>query len=319
MKIKLAAEFEMIENYFKPLAGQAALGLSDDAAVLNCDNKYELVMTTDAMVSGVHFFPDDSGYLVAKKLLRSNLSDLAAMGAQPLGYLMTLSLPENCFKKFWFESFVKGLKEDQEEFGFSLFGGDTTRNSVQQVFSLTMIGKVEKGKALRRNNAKPGDGLWVTGTLGDSALGLLVLQGKIKDEYKELVDRYHIPQPRINLFANDFASAGLDISDGFIQDLGHLSRQSQVGAYIEVDRIPFSRQALKLKHDYLETCLTGGDDYELLLSIPPMFEEKALISSERSGIPLTKIGWCTKEPEVVIFKDHFGNSLHFEKTGWSHI
>ncbi|CAI3928051.1 Thiamine monophosphate kinase (ThiL) (PDB:5CC8) [Commensalibacter communis] len=319
MENSLAPEFQFIRNYIKRLAGKGALDLTDDAALLSVDPAYELVLTADAMVENVHFFTSDPVDFIAQKLLRCNLSDLAGMGAEPVGYLLTVSLPKHCFNPKWFEQFTNGLAKDQKMFNISLLGGDTTYNPHNMVFSLTALGKVKKNKALRRNNAKVGDGIWVTGTIGDAALGLLALQNEINDVDDFLTQRYHLPQPRLGLQLTDIANAGMDISDGLIQDLGHLTRESQLGAIIFANQVPLSNQAKQLGSEYLETCLTGGDDYELMLTIPKEKEDQALIESQRTNIPLTKIGYCTDKRNSLICYDKDKNIMNFKQNGWSHI
>lgn len=317
--MSLAPEFQFIRQYFQHLSGSDALGLTDDAALLSLNNHEELVLTSDAMVENVHFFTNDPVDLIARKLLRCNLSDIAGMGATPYGYLMTLSLPKNCFNHQWFKLFSQGLAKDQLQFGIKLLGGDTTRNSQNMVFSITMLGKVAKGRALRRNGAKAGDGIWVTGTIGDSALGLLSLKQEIETN-SFFIDRYYLPQPRIGLNANDIISAAMDISDGLIQDLGHLIRESKVGAIIYSHKIPFSDEARKLGKKFLETCLTGGDDYELLFTVPRNKENEIKLKAQHAGIQCTKIGYCT-ENEIGTIKilDEDNQNIHLTKTGWSHI
>lgn len=315
----LAPEFQFIHQYFKPLAGSGALALSDDAALLALNPNEELVLTSDAMVENVHFFADDPVDLIARKLLRCNLSDIAGMGAKPLGYLLTLSLPKRCFTHHWFKLFTKGLAQDQQQFDITLLGGDTTSNPTNIVFSVTMLGKVHKGKALRRNGAKVGDGIWVTGTIGDAALGLLSLEKKIKtDPY--LINRYHLPQPRVGFNLNNIATAAMDISDGLLQDLGHLIRESKVGAIINSSDIPLSKEAKILSKHFLETCLTGGDDYELLFTLPVDKEDQLYFEAQQAGIKITKIGVCVDQPvgEVKLL-DQNNQILKFNKTGWSHI
>ncbi|MDI2111690.1 thiamine-phosphate kinase [Commensalibacter nepenthis] len=319
MENSLVPEFQFIRKYIKKLAGKGALDLTDDAALISVNPAYELVLTADAMVENVHFFTNDPVDLIARKLLRCNLSDLAGMGAEPVGYLLTVSLPKHCFNAEWFEQFTNGLEKDQKLFNISLLGGDTTYNPYNMVFSLTALGKVKKNKALRRNNAKPGDGIWVTGTIGDAALGLLSLQNKISDFDGFLTRRYHLPQPRLGLQLTDIANAGMDISDGLIQDLGHLARESQIGAVIFADQVPLSLQAKKIGISYLENCLTGGDDYELLLTIPSEKEHLAKIESQKANIPLTKIGYCTDQANSLICYDKNKNCMTFKQTGWSHI
>ena len=196
--MELPGEFVRIARYFKPLAGPGALELGDDAAVFAPPVGRELVVAADAMVAGVHFLADDPPDLVARKLLRTNLSDLAAMGAVPFGYLLTVSVPRGT-PDAWFAAFSAGLAQDQAEFGVALLGGDTTSTAGPVSLSLTIMGSVASGQALRRNGARAGDGIWVSGTIGDGALGLLAAQGAIVDGY--LADRYRVPQPRLALGA----------------------------------------------------------------------------------------------------------------------
>src|SRR5271154_1802974 len=216
-------EFERIRRFFAPLAGPGGLGLVDDAALLDCAPGKRLVVTADAIVAGVHFLPDDPPELVGRKLLRVNLSDLAAKGATPLGYLMTVSAPRDT-PDAWYAGFAAGLKQDQEMFGVTLLGGDTTSTPGPISLSLTILGHVVPGQAVRRAGATPGDGIWVTGTIGDGALGLAVARGRLADPSGHLLWRYRLPQPRVGLAIAGVASAGMDVSDGLVQDLGHLCR-----------------------------------------------------------------------------------------------
>ena len=195
---ELPAEFALIARHFRPLAGPGALDLADDAAVLALPPGRELVVAADAMVEGVHFLPDDPPGLVGKKLLRVNLSDLAAMGAAPLGYLMTVAVPRQT-PDTWFAAFAAGLAEDQARYGISLLGGDTTSTPGPTTLSLTILGTVAAGGAIRRAGARPGHSVWVTGTIGDAALGLAVLQGRLDDPTGFLAARYRLPEPRLGL------------------------------------------------------------------------------------------------------------------------
>ena len=255
------AEFGLIARHFRPLAGPGGLGLLDDAALLEPPPGRTLVLTTDAMVAGVHFRPEDAAGLVGRKLLRVNLSDLAAMGAAPLCYLMTVSAPRDT-PDGWFAGFAAGLAADQAAFGITLLGGDTTHTPGPMTLSLTCIGHVAPGGAVRRGGARAGDEVWVTGTIGDGALGLMALQGQIDDPGGVLADRYWLPRPRLGVLRPELVSAGLvraamDVSDGLVQDLGHLARAAGLGAEIEAEAVPRTvRDAA-----WLETCLTSGDDY----------------------------------------------------------
>lgn len=284
--MSLPPEFDLIARHFSPLAGEGALGLTDDAALLALPMGRELVICADAMVQGVHYLPDDPPDTIGRKLLRVNLSDLAAMGAVPLAYLMTLSLPAR--DDDWLAAFARGLAVDQAEYGIRLLGGDTTGTSGPAVLSLTAIGHVAPGMAVRRSGARPGDDLFVTGTIGDGALGLAVLQGRLSvPGGEELADRYRLPRPRLLPIAG-IASAAMDVSDGLVQDLGHICRASGCGAEIDAALVPLSAPARAAGPDWLTTCLTGGDDYELLLACPPQLAGE--LHAACAPVPLTQIG-----------------------------
>jgi len=316
--VSLPEEFRRIAEHFKPLAGQGALDLTDDAAVFTPPPGRELVIAADAMVAGVHFLPDDPPDLVARKLLRTNLSDLAAMGATPLGYLMTVSVPKST-PDAWFAGFAQGLAADQAEYTISLLGGDTTSTSGPVSLSLTILGTVLPGQALRRNGARPGDGIWVTGTIGDGALGLLAAQGHIPDPEGYLAGRYRLPQPRLALATrlHGIAHAAMDVSDGLVQDLGHLCRESGVAAEILAADIPLSPAARAANR--LDLCLTGGDDYELLLAVPPDRDAALAAAARAAGIAVARIGTFLPGPPDVTVHAHDGSVLPLVRGGWSHF
>ena len=293
-------EFELIARHFAPLAAGevGAFGLTDDAAVLQLAPGCAMVATADAMVAGVHFLQDDPPDLVARKLLRVNLSDLAAMGARPRAYLLTTALPE-AIDDAWLSAFAAGLAADQVEFGVTLAGGDTVSTPGPLALSLTAVGEAEGGAVLRRAGAEPGDTVYVTGTIGDAALGLDCLQGCLAglgpQQTAHLVGRYRLPQPRTGLGPRlvGLAHAALDVSDGLVADLGHLCRQSGLGAVIEAACVPLSEaagEALAADLDLLLRVLTGGDDYELVFAAPP--EAGAAIEAicVELGLRLTAIG-----------------------------
>ena len=315
---ELPAEFALIARHFRPLAGPGALGLADDAAILQPPVGRELVLTADAMVAGVHFLPMDPPALIGRKLLRVNLSDLAAKGATPLGYLMTVSAPRET-PDAWFAGFAAGLAEDQTEFAIVLLGGDTTATPGPITLSLTAIGHVAPGGAVLRAGARDGDGLWVTGTIGDGALGLAVAEGRLTDDSGYLLDRYRLPRPRIGLTAPAFASAAMDVSDGLVQDLSHLCRASGVGAEIEVGRLPLSEAARRAGREWLEACLTGGDDYELLMAVAPEREHVLFDASAGAGIAVTRIGRFSAGVAGVVVREGQGPPIRFPVTGWSHF
>jgi thiamine-monophosphate kinase len=314
----LPAEFALIARHFRPLAGPGALDLQDDAAVLAPPPGRDLVLTADAMVAGVHFLPDDPPDLVGRKLLRVNLSDLAAKGATPLGYLMTVSTPRTTPDE-WFAGFAAGLAHDQKEYGVTLLGGDTTSTPGPISLSLTIIGHVAPGQALHRAGARPGDGIWVTGTIGDGALGLAAARGKIQDPGGHLLSRYRLPQPRVGLAIAGIASAGMDVSDGLVQDLGHLCRAGDIAAEIDAGLVPLSDAARRAGPEWLVTCLTGGDDYELLLAVPPAREVAIEQAARAAGMAVTRIGSFRAGPARVMVRRTDGEPMTLATGGWSHF
>ena len=318
MPSDLPAEFALIARHFRPLAGPGALDLQDDAAVLAPPPGRELVLTADAMVAGVHFLPDDPPDLVGRKLLRVNLSDLAAKGAIPLGYLMTVSTPRDT-PDAWFAGFVAGLAQDQREYGVTLLGGDTTSTPGPISLSLTIIGHVAPVQAVHRAGARPGDGVWVTGTIGDGALGLAVARGRLQDPSGFLLSRYRLPQPRVGLAIAGIASAGMDVSDGLVQDLGHLCRAGSLTAEIDAARVPLSPAARAAGPDWLTTCLTGGDDYELLMAVPPAHEAALERAAQAVGMAVTRIGSFRSGPPRVVVRGPDGEPMTIATGGWSHF
>jgi thiamine-monophosphate kinase len=314
----LPAEFSLIARHFRPLAGPGALDLADDAAVLTPPPGRQLVLTADAMVAGVHFLADDPSDLVGRKLLRVNLSDLAAKGAVPLGYLMTVSTPRDT-PEAWFAGFAAGLAQDQATYGVTLLGGDTTSTPGPISLSLTIIGHVAPDTAVHRFGAQDGDEIWVTGTIGDGALGLAVAQGRLADSTGFLLDRYRLPQPRVGLALAGIASAGMDISDGLVQDLGHICRASGLSAELFAGNVPLSDAARAAGADWLITCLTGGDDYELLLAVPAACSDALRQEAGRAGIPVTQVGhFHSGLPEVMV-RQADGEPLALTREGWSHF
>jgi thiamine-monophosphate kinase len=296
------------------------LGLADDAALLTPPPGRQLVLAADAMVSGVHFLPDDPADEVGRKLLRVNLSDLAAMGAVPLGYLMTVSVPAD-LPPDWFDGFAAGLAADQDLFGLALLGGDTTSTTGPLVLSLTILGHVAPGTALRRNGAEAGDDIWITGTVGDGALGLDALQGRVPDPDGGLARRYRRPEPRVALGRRlaGVANAAMDVSDGLLQDLGHLCRASGVAAVLRTDLVPASEAARRLGDGVLERRLSGGDDYELLLAVPPDRTEALRREAAAAGVPVTWIGSFEAGDPKVVTLDADGKPVELARSGWSHF
>jgi thiamine-monophosphate kinase len=325
----LPGEFALIAKHFAPLADvPAALGLSDDAAVLAPPPGRELVLAADAMVAGVHFLNEDPSDTIARKLLRVNLSDLAAMGAAPLGFLMTLALPKG-FDGAWLRGFAAGLMEDRRTFDIPLLGGDTVSTPGPLSLSLTVLGHVAPGRALRRKGAAPGDLLWVSGTLGDGALGLRALQGKLKGLSPRhigfLAERYRLPQPRLALGQAlvGVASAGLDVSDGLVQDFGHLARAAGCAAAIGLAKLPVSeaaKAALALDASLKLLPAIGGDDYELAFAAPAAATPAVEEAGRAAGIALTQVGELRAgEAGDVSLLDEKGTPLRLPAAGWSHF
>lgn len=307
-------EFARIAAFFAPLAAAAARGLKDDAAVLLPPPGRELVLTTDQMLADIHFLPGDDPSMVARKLLRRNLSDLAAMGAVPLGYLLTIALPVEV-PETWLFRFSEGLRLDQEFFNIGLLGGDSSSARTDISLTATLIGHVAPGQALPRNGAREGDRLFVTGTIGDAALGLQARLGVLADPTGVLSSRSLLPDPRVGLELAGLVSAAIDVSDGLIQDIGHICRESGVGAVIDANAVPTSPQAAALGPDYLETRLTGGDDYELVLAVPP--ENVALLRAACGELRITEIGVFETGTSVRVMQDN--KALNLSASGWRHF
>jgi thiamine-monophosphate kinase len=282
-------EFARIARYFAPLAGAAGLGLQDDAAVFSPPVGRDLVVTADTMVAGVHFLPGDPARDIARKLLRVNLSDIAAMGAAPLGYVLALSVPATIGED-WFAGFAVGLALDQAEFGVALFGGDTTSTAGPVCLTVTMFGHVAPGAAWRRGGARAGHELWVTGTIGDGVLGLRALQGQIGDPDGSLAGRYRLPRPRLALPVHGLVSAAMDVSDGLVQDAGHMARASGVALELAVDAVPVSAAGRAAGRDFVARGGAGGDDYELLLAAAPEHAAALQARAHAAGVPVARIG-----------------------------
>jgi thiamine-monophosphate kinase len=334
-KQDLPGEFELIARYFAPLARafSGAYGLLDDAAVISPASGNELVVKSDAIVGGIDFLPDDPADLVARKALRVNLSDLAAKGAVPRAYLLDLILPSTVDEP-WIAAFAAGLAQDQAEYRVHLIGGDMSSTSGPITIAVTVFGETPVGQIIRRGAAQGGDTVFVTGTIGDAALGLSVLGVGARPATLDaasstfLVHRYRLPEPRTTLGPQliGIATAGLDVSDGLIADLRHLCEVSRLAAVIEARSVPLSpaaRIAIAGDSRCLATALTGGDDYEILFTAPPAASARIGELSRSFGVPITPLGRMTllsgaDEPHVVVL-DNLGRPLHFASEGWRHF
>lgn len=302
-------EFRYIQQYFAPLAGPAGLNLQDDAALLSPPSGCDLVITQDAMTAGIHFFADDKPEDIARKLLRVNLSDLAAKGAKPLGYFLSLLLPKET-DEAWVSAFASGLQHDQQCYHLQLMGGDTSAINGPLTFSLTAIGTVTQGKMWRRKGAQPGDILYLTGTVGDAALGLLARRGEIPS-HPYLLERYLLPQPRF-LPQHLPISAAMDVSDGLLQDAGHLAAASGVGLQLDASTLPLSDAATPYRQSHLSTIVSGGDDYEVLFTMPPG------VMLPVTEFPITRIGHVIAGKDVTLH-DETGKIIEIPQKGWQHF
>ncbi len=315
----MTGEFDIIKRYFAPLAGPEGLYLKDDAACYRPRHGYDLIISKDMLVSSVHFFKNDRPSLIAQKLLAVNLSDIAAKGAFPVGYFLGLALTSSV-DDAWLSDFSDGLQDGQNRYGFQLFGGDTTASNFDIVLSCTMIAAVPADGMVKRSGAAVGDEIMVTGTLGDSALGLQCLLGNIpKNDI--LIDRYHRPQPRLSLADNNFVSAATDISDGLLADLGHICAASNKGADIFHDALPLSNTARDILNKHPELCpsvYSGGDDYELVMTVSPSQKTRLIEKASQLNLVLTKIGEIT-DTNTVRLLDETGNEIPVASLGYSHF
>lgn len=332
MANELSGEERLIARYFRPLATHpAALRLVDDAAALEPPPGCDLVLKTDGLICGVHFFPDDPADTVAKKALRVNLSDLAAKGARPLGFLLALALPRGTGSA-WLEPFARGLGEDAELFSFPLLGGDTDCTPGPLTISVAAIGAVPHGKMILRSGARPGDRVVVTGTIGDAALGVWLRRDPAKvdqwglgrDHQNDLKSRYLLPQPRNVLIEalRAHATAAMDVSDGLAGDLAKLCRASGVAAEVDVWRVPLSdaaRTARSKEPALVETILTGGDDYEVLATIPADVVPAFFTAALAADVKVTEIGRIAAGEGIARFVSEHGEVLSLARPSFSHF
>jgi thiamine-monophosphate kinase len=325
-----SAEDSLISSYFRPIATDpGAFNLGDDAAVLKALGD-DIVVTTDAIVEGVHFLPDDPPDSIARKALRVNLSDLAAKGASPAGFVLTLAL--RTADDAWLKPFARGLGEDAAHFGCPLLGGDTVSTPGPLMISITAFGRVSPGKMVHRSGAKPGDRVVVTGTIGDAALGLAILKGgaaaaDLTDDAaakQMLVERYRIPQPRtaLAMAVRDLAHAAMDVSDGLAGDLAKLCGASGVSAAIDAPSIPLSAAAATLLARGtvgIEAIVSGGDDYEILCAIPENRLEAFAQAAGIAGVAVTSIGTVIAGTSVPRFLDGQGRDIALSRLSYSHF
>ena len=322
-------EFDIINAYFRPLAENtpSSLSLTDDAALLSAKPDQELVITKDVSIAGIHFFENQSADLIARKCIRVNLSDIAAMGATPLVYLLALSLPIPANHN-WLKLFSDGLNHDQLQYGIGLSGGDTVSTTGPISISITMLGQIGANKALKRSNALPGDDVWVSGDIGDATVALKIQKGAINLSNNEaksnLLKRLTLPEPRIELGRSliGLANSATDVSDGLAADLNNICRASGVGAIIEISQIPLSdwvaRNIGKSKQINIIDIVSGGEDYELVFTAPPKNAKLIRNLSKKLDLNLIRIGTIVNSRSVR-FIDSSGQDLPLNTRGFSHF
>lgn len=315
----MTSEFDLIDRYFSRPAFQADLGVGDDAALLRISPGAQLAVSTDMLVSGTHFFADADPRQLGWKALAVNLSDLAAMGAQPRWATLALALPG--VDESWLSAFSQGFFDCADQFGVDLVGGDTTRGPL--TICVQIMGEVPSGAALRRDAAEIGDDVWVSGRLGGAALALAALQGKAPSlENQDDVLALHTPQPRValGLALRGLAHAAIDISDGLLADLGHILERSGHGAELLFDKLPYSPALGSMLSTALgrRCLLAGGDDYELCFTAAPARRESIAALSQQLRLPLTRIGRIVAGAGVSVL-DAQGKVVTVDGTGYDHF
>lgn len=317
----MPGEFEFIDKYLAPLAGPEGLSLKDDASCIASPVGFDLVVTKDVLNEGIHFRSDDPINSVAHKALAVNVSDCVSKGARPTYYWIGLSLPKNT-DETWMSGFAEGLKHAQARYGCSLSGGDTTRTNGPLSISLTLIGLVDTGKMLKRSGARPGDGIYVTGCLGDAAIGLECVRKNMTGT-EQLVSAFQKPHPPLEFGIQlpGLATAAADISDGLIADCGHIARESGVSMRIAQDQIPVSEEALGVLGDnpeYWPKIWSGGDDYQIIFTAPVNTENEFEEISKQCKTLVTKIGEVTTGSDVQLL-DHQGQIVQVTSGGYEHF
>jgi thiamine-monophosphate kinase len=327
------SEDELIATYFAPWAGKGALGLRDDAAVLPPPPGHDIILTTDVLVAGVHFFPNDPPAAIARKALRVNLSDLAAKAAEPLGFLLGLVLPQD-WTTDWLSSFAQGLGEDAAFYECPLLGGDTVGTLGPLTVSVTALGSTPARTMVSREGAQAGDLIYVTGTIGDAALGLKLRLAARDDQNwsgaasetdaAHFRERYLLPQPRLALreALRAYAHCAMDVSDGLAGDLAKMLRLASMTAEVTVAHLPLSRAAQEaLKHEprLIETICAGGDDYEILCAVPPAKSAAFETAAGAAGIMVSAIATVMPGDAPPRFLDIGGRVMAFAKTSFQHF
>jgi len=328
----LITEEAIVQEYLAPLAAgyPGSFGLRDDCALLSVDPGNAVVVKTDAVAEGVHFLPDDDPEDVGWKALAVNVSDLAAKGAIPRAYVLSLAFPA-APTRGWMAAFARGLQSAQQAFGMHLIGGDTDRRPGPLSITPCVFGEASGGRMVLRTTAKPGDHLYLTGTLGDSALGLALRLDKVAGpalrleaaQERHAIGRYLRPEPRIGLRRAllDHAHAAMDISDGLVKDLGRMCRASGTGATVDVATVPLSSAvaaAVAADRTWMERLLTGGDDYEVLAAVPPAASAAFEAAAGAGGVAVARIGTVALAPGVS-FRGPDGAPMAIGRPGYDHF
>lgn len=321
--IAIVKEFQLIERFFARRSSprrDVSLGIGDDCALVEATENKSIAISCDMLVEGVHFYKDIPAHALGYKSLAVNLSDLAAMGAEPAWMTLAITLPD--VDESWLSEFSDGLFEAAQYYGVSLIGGDTTRGP--RSICITIHGKVSQEQALTRSGARNGDWIYVTGTLGDSALGLTILQGKTKASAADeayLIKRHYYPTPRVlaGQSLRQLATSAIDLSDGLVSDLKHVIKASHVGAVIDVDAIPLSAalQNVVSLDEALSYALTGGEDYELLFTVPESQKGALETSLAQAGVTFSKIGQITTGEQLKLQRN--GQAFEANYYGFEHF
>ena len=321
----MTSEFDLIREYFTRPTHHTDLSVGDDAALISVGKGMELAISADMLVAGTHFFHDANAYKLGWKSLAVNISDMAAMGANPKWTTLAIALPH--VDNHWLTEFSRGFFACANMFNIDLIGGDTTRGPL--TISVQIMGEVARSTAIKRSGAKVDDDIWVSNTLGDAALGLAHMQDKLQDKFP-LDDGYieyclhalHTPQPRVGLglALRSIANSAIDISDGLLSDLGHILKASNVGAEVHLKQLPVSVFISQHLHEkqIQQYVLAGGDDYELCFTAPVGLREKIHSVGRELNLTLTHIGRITSTPELLVV-DESQNLIHFNKTGYDHF
>ena len=314
-------EFDLIARHFARAAPGAVLGVGDDCALLAPTPGMQLAVSTDMLLEGRHFMPQDGPAGIGHKALAVNLSDLAAMGATPRWATLAIALP--AADDAWLTAFARGFFRVAEQYGIELVGGDTTRGPM--TLSLTVVGELPPGLALRRDGARPGDDIWVSGVLGSAAAALAYRQGRLFMEQIDaarVLPALYLPTPRVELgiALRGVASAAIDISDGLLADLGHVLERSGVGATLEFAALPTLPVVQKYLHEHVmrEAVLAGGDDYELCFTAPAARRAAVLAAARQADVAVTRIGAIGTDAGLTV-RDADGQPLHIDKTGYDHF